>query len=170
MIVIDGQEITMPPKNIRYRFPSLRIRGTATYKVSEHFGAGIMTDLNMRYLERAGSLQYRNTVSIPVLFVSQYDLIESNKINLGFQAGIGYNFMRIQSGRWSEKGGLNYMCGLSLTKKRSGNKNRSYLLGYEQQIDRISFPFPKRGSDTEYINARHKQFRNQLYASLRFDF
>jgi queuine/archaeosine tRNA-ribosyltransferase len=146
------------------------LRGSVHYILSPKVQAGITTGINIRYLENYGASKNKTTVSIPVMGAIEYVLIYKDKIGLSVNAGIGHNFMNIKSGIYTDKGGITYQSGISFKKKKNYKGSVSYNIGYEHQTDNVSFIFPRSGSNTGFYNIKYKQFRNQLYFSVGFEF
>jgi hypothetical protein len=169
-VLDNGISTIISPKNYRYKYPSIRLRGSTHYVLSHKFQTGITTGLNIRYLETYGASRNKTTISIPVMGTIKYGLINKDKIGLSINSGIGHNFMNIKSGIYTDKGGISYLAGVSFTKKKNYQRRIAYCIGYEHQTDHVAFIFPRLGSDTSYYNIRYKQFRNQLYFSIRLDF
>jgi hypothetical protein len=169
-VLDNGISTIISPKNYRYKYPSIRLRGATHYILSQKIHAGISTGLNVRYLENYGASKNKTTISIPVMGTIEYVLIDKDRIGLSVNAGIGHNFMNIKSGIYTDKGGITYQSGISFKKKKHYERIVSYNIGYEHQADNVSFIFPRSGSNTGFYNIKYKQFRNQLYFSVRFEF
>lgn len=168
--VLDGLSTIISPKNYRFKYPSIRLRGATHYAISQKFHSGITAGINIRYLQTYGANKNKTTISIPIMASLKYIVISNRKIGLAVNSGIGHNFMNIKSGVYTDKGGISYFTGISVNRKRNFKNNVSYCIGYEHQTDNVAFIFPKPGNDTSFYNVKYKQFRNQLFVSVKFDF
>jgi hypothetical protein len=153
----------------RYRLPSLRLRASAMKRITSNLNAGIVSGLNVHYLERSPTKGYYTALSIPVQAGLEYMIFKLGRDNrMDIEAQAGYHFMKYDFPPFMEKGGF-----IASTALTFNNKNFFYKAGVEIQKDRFYFTY-----EPDINSPRNEQkevimnivTRHSAFVSLGFSF
>jgi hypothetical protein len=150
---------------LRYEHPSIRLRASLLYKITDAFSAGLEIGSNIR----VGESFYNNEVlySIPLQTKLLYSLIQFNKqYSLAIDGTIGYHFRNYYKIPTTEQGGLIFSSSVVLQKKSNKNLNWFTKVGFEKQTENVRRTIYARDPGQVNQDYKFKVFRNQLLLSL----
>ena len=151
------------PVNYRYKYPSLRIRGGYLYHISKFYSVGLISGINVRYVEYYHYVNYKTTFSVPISLNAKYE--HKGAGTTGFVASIsgGVNLMKVDVLPWTDRGGFICSGEIGIHSNLKAKKGNVYKIGFEHQTDNVLFRFDSSSPNTKSAYIHYKQFRNQIY-------
>lgn len=161
-----GSITVVHPVNLRYKYPSLRIRPGIEYLLDDNFSVGLSTGIHIHYLDTYYYEKNKTTFSFPLQLNAHY---RTNRPQTNFLFGLagGANFMKINMPPFTDRGGSLYTAEIGLAKKEKKSKTGfQYKIGFERQTDNVLFKYEPTGSSLKPALIHYRQYRNQVFLSI----
>jgi hypothetical protein len=158
-------------KTKKYKYPTVRLRAFIYKEINKEANLGIVTGLNIHYLEKNPYGNYYNEITIPLQLCFGYLFLHLNKgLTFGTNGRLGYNFKNYNFDPYAEKGGLILSFGCSLNKVTNRRKPIFYELGCELQSDRFYFTNKYVSYQTTAETFESNVQRSSIYIMAGFEF